>query len=116
VRKLFSRRARLHLSKDFEHTFKQGSLLKTACCKTYAAENTHSYARLGVIIAKKVIPLSTQRHQWKRIVRESFRLHANYLAGYDIIVILRRAPLHKKYLRNDVDSIWHKIDSWRKGV
>tara|TARA_B100000767_G_scaffold76431_1_gene73020 strand:- start:3038 stop:3478 length:441 start_codon:yes stop_codon:yes gene_type:complete len=37
-------------------------------------ENQHNHSRLGLIVAKKHIPLAVNRNKIKRAVRESFRL------------------------------------------
>jgi ribonuclease P protein component len=45
-------------------------------------------ARLGLAIAKKLLPRAVDRNRIKRIVRESFRLHQ--LQEYDFVVLARR--------------------------
>ena len=66
-----------------------------------------------MIIAKKTVPLSTHRHQFKRVVRESFRLGSERLSGYDIVVMVKRHPKDKAELRRILDLIWQKISRFR---
>ncbi len=59
--------------------------------KTGLTDSTHKVARLGLAVAKKNIKLAVKRNKFKRIVRESFRLHKVQLAGLDIVVLAKRA-------------------------
>ena len=52
-------------------------------------------ARLGVIVAKKNIPLAVQRNRFKRITREVFR--RSLIEGLDVIVLAKQ---NKKKLRS----------------
>ena len=60
-----------------------------------ARRNDGERARLGVIVAKKNIPLAVQRNRFKRITREVFR--RSLIGGLDVIVL---AKLNKKKLRS----------------
>ena len=53
------------------------------------------HARLGVIVAKKNIPLAVQRNRFKRITREVFR--RSLIEGLDVIVLAKQ---NKKKLRS----------------
>lgn len=55
-----------------------------------ARKNGLPYPRLGVVVAKKHCRLATSRNRIKRLIRESYRLHQETLAGLDIIVLARR--------------------------
>lgn len=49
-------------------------------------------ARLGLVIAKKMLKKSVDRNRVKRVVREQFRLCRNSLPPYDLIVRLVAKP------------------------
>jgi len=47
---------------------------------------------LGLVIAKRFLPLAVQRNRVKRLVREGFRRSRSELPAIDIIVRLARKP------------------------
>lgn len=108
----FKKNARLSRSKDFQWIFKKGTFLRNELCRIYACPNAQTQSRLGVIVAKKVIPKATHRHQWKRVVRETFRMHPKALSGYDIIVMIKKPPYSNQHLRQGLEAIWEKIEQW----
>ena len=46
-------------------------------------------SRLGIALARRMVPSSCERNRLKRLVRESFRRHALKSAGLDCVVTLR---------------------------
>jgi ribonuclease P protein component len=54
-----------------------------------AAPNGLEYARLGLIIPKKIIPTAVGRNRIKRLLREGFRLYQADMAGMDVVARLR---------------------------
>ncbi|MFN7087242.1 MAG: ribonuclease P protein component [Burkholderiales bacterium] len=72
--------------------------------------NGLSFARLGIIAARKALPRAVDRNRGKRVVREVFRQAAPRLDSWDIVVQLRpgikqsdnaalRQELHELLLR-----------------
>ena len=55
-----------------------------------ARPNGRDFARLGVVVAKRVAPLAVDRSFLKRLVRETFRRHWQAVAGFDLLVRPRR--------------------------
>ena len=51
--------------------------------------NGMSHPRLGLAVARRVVPLAVNRHRLKRRIRESFRHNAERLGGLDIVVLAR---------------------------
>ena len=64
-------------------------------CLMLARRNDGERGRLGVIVAKKNIPLAVQRNRFKRITREVFR--RSPIEGLDVIVLAKQ---NKKKLRS----------------
>ena len=64
-------------------------------CLMLARRNDGERARLGVIVAKKNIPLAVQRNRFKRVTREVFR--RSLIEGLDVIVLAKQ---NKKKLRS----------------
>lgn len=85
----FARRQRLASTADYRHVFAQphkcGDKHLTLLCRA----NSKSYARLGLVVAKRHIKKAVSRNRFKRVVKESFRRHAKQLAGLDVIVLAR---------------------------
>ncbi len=52
----------------------------------------HVEARLGVVVAKKLLKRAVDRNRVKRVVREQFRLHRGNLPGVDMVVRLASKP------------------------
>ena len=45
--------------------------------------------RLGIVVAKKNVPLSVERNRIRRLIREGFRTILNPRMGLDLIVLVR---------------------------
>jgi len=58
-----------------------------------ATLNGKQFARLGIIVGKRVARRAVDRNLLKRLVRESFRHRQRELAGFDLLVRPRRALL-----------------------
>lgn len=54
-----------------------------------AAPNGLEYARLGLIIPKKIVPTAVGRNRIKRLLREGFRIHQEEISGLDVVARLR---------------------------
>jgi len=67
--------------------------------------------RLGLVIAKKNIRLAVQRNRLKRLIRETFRLKQEELAGLDIIVLARRGmdEQDNQQLIKQLNQQWQRI-------
>lgn len=76
----------------------------------YAYSTPLNHGRLGVVIPKKVVALSTHRHRLKRIIRESFRLNQYKLVGYDIVIVLKAPPEHATMVWSALNQIWHILN------
>jgi len=48
------------------------------------------YARIGLIVAKRVERKAVRRNRIKRLIREAFRRHRQMLMGLDCVMQLRR--------------------------
>ena len=55
-----------------------------------AAANGEAFARLGIVVGKRVAPRAVDRNYLKRLVRETFRLTQREWAGFDLLVRPRR--------------------------
>lgn len=66
------------------------------------------YARLGLAIARRKMPKATARNRVRRIIRESFRLHQQALAGLDLVVLARAnlSRIDNHLLFQSLDRHW----------
>lgn len=58
----------------------------------YCRANQLSYARLALIVPKKLVASAVHRNRIRRLVREAFRLHQAQLSGLDCVVRLTKSP------------------------
>lgn len=82
---------RLHLSRDFERTFRDGRRIQSHNLTVYIKNNNLGYSRLGIVVSKKV-GKSVVRNKIKRRIREIFRIYGRVLfkEGYDVIFVVKK--------------------------
>jgi ribonuclease P protein component len=73
--------------------------------------NGRSEARLGLAVSKKNVRRAVDRNLLKRIIRESFRMRKDDMAGVDVVVLSRRdVPVHeKRLLRDSLEGHWKRL-------
>ena len=73
--------------------------------------NHKNHPRIGIIVGKRVANLAVSRNRIRRLVRESFRVYQEKLAGWDIVVIARGNcdTLTNLKLREGIDSLWERL-------
>ncbi len=79
--------------------------------------NPGAQARLGLAISGKQCRGAVARNRLKRVIRESFRLHREALAGLDLVVI-NHAPAARasnKALFDSLDGHWQTCRSRVQG-
>ncbi|MFK3799744.1 MULTISPECIES: ribonuclease P protein component [unclassified Pseudomonas] len=74
-------------------------------------DNDLDHARLGLVIGKKSVKLSVERNRLKRLMRESFRLHQDKLAGVDIVVVARKGlgDIENPELIQHFGKLWKRL-------
>lgn len=95
--------------------FKKASRSRDKMFTVLTTDNHGHAARLGLAIAKKHCKLAVSRNRLKRIVRESFRQHREYLEGLDIVVMNQQGT-HMADNRALFDSLakhWDKCGTFR---
>lgn len=110
MRAQFTRQHRLNQAQDFRRAFQQGRRLRQACLVAQVVTNCLAHGRLGLIVPKKIVKLSTRRHRLKRIIRESFRLNQSALQGLDIVIRLTHDQSSDEILLwKALNSLWGQI-------
>ena len=73
--------------------------------------NDFEQPRLGLVIGKKSVKLSVERNRIKRVIRDSFRLNQELLAGLDIVVVARKGlgDLENPELHQQFGKRWKRL-------
>lgn len=100
VENIVPRDVRLVKPAEFELVFKQNERARTDSLLVMARPNSLAYARLGMVIAKRLLPRAVDRNRVKRCVRETFRLQRFDLPACDFVVRLIAKPVAGKEARD----------------
>lgn len=74
---------------DFSSVFRFRCTHRGASLEMLAAPNGLAFARLGMIVPKKVLRTAVARNRVKRLLREWFRQSQVEIAGLDVIARLK---------------------------
>lgn len=110
LRNRFSRAMRLQHD-DFKRIFNKSKKIKDDRFMILTEPNGLSYARLGVVIPKKVVNKSTKRNRIRRLFRENFRQNQHRMIGMDAIVIMCRSFNQSggKLLPKEIALLWQNL-------
>lgn len=113
----FSRELRLLTPADYQFVFQQAHRAGSPHFTIIARNNLHSYPRLGLAVPKKQIKTAVARNRFKRLVRESFRLHQAQLPPKDYVVIAKKSV---QELSNDeiftlLNKLWLRLSRPARG-
>ncbi len=87
----FPKQCRLLNSTQYRHVFQRRLSVADHVLVVYGSENDLPTMRLGLAVSRR-IGNAVVRNRWKRLIRESFRVHLRWLPqGVDIIVLPQRA-------------------------
>lgn len=106
----FKKTRRLLKKNDYDHVFTQAKKLVMAEFIILYRDNVIGHARLGLAISKKMISKAHDRNRVKRMLRETFRTHAN-LPPIDIIVLARHgvSGVQNSIIIAKLDTAWNKL-------
>lgn len=85
----FGPKHRLRRRNDFAKVFSGGIRLNTQVVTIVVRPNGADHPRLGLAVPRRVARRAVVRNRLKRRIRESFRHHAEGLAGLDVVVLAR---------------------------
>lgn len=68
-------------------------------------------ARLGLVVAKRVLRRAADRNQVRRIIRESFRNNRTRLPSFDVIVQVVEAGGSNEQYRQALDRLWQELEA-----
>ncbi len=89
----FQKHQKLYRQADFDRVFNAGEVVSDGTLVIHGVRNQLGHSRIGISMSRRVgsAPI---RNQWKRWIRESFRLHQHELPKQlDIIIRPRRGAV-----------------------
>ena len=107
----FPRRARLLKPGEFQAALQRGKRHNDRWLTAACVVNDLGHPRLGLAIAKKSVPLATQRNRIKRKIRETFRLQQLQLPAVDLVILARPgcAGIPAAELDRSLERLWKRI-------
>lgn len=75
---------------DVGEALKAGRPVRGARFSIYSRPNAVGFARLALVVSKKLAPRAVDRNRIRRVAREAFRLQQEQLVGLDLVVRLVR--------------------------
>jgi ribonuclease P protein component len=113
VEQTFARRYRLTKTDEFSSVFgfRRAIRGKLLMLHYQPRPEGNTEARLGLVVAKKLLKRAVDRNKVKRVVREQFRLRRAGLPAVDLVIRLavKPAPLDGKLLAEDFLSLLDKL-------
>ena len=96
--------------KEFTQAFSSGVRLNAGVVTIIVRPNGMSHPRLGLAVARRVMPLAVARHRLKRRIRESFRHNVERLGGLDIVVLARPGveKVKPERLAERLERLWER--------
>ncbi|NIE75717.1 ribonuclease P protein component [Pantoea sp. Tr-811] len=108
----FSREKRLLIPRHFKAVFDSPTgKVPGKNLLILARENGLDHPRLGLVIGKKSVKLAVQRNRLKRLMRDSFRLNQQMLAGLDIVIVARKGlgEIENPELHQHFGKLWKRL-------
>ncbi|WP_293645056.1 ribonuclease P protein component [Thiolapillus sp.] len=109
----FPRHVRLLSAEDYKKVFAQPVRSSDRYFTVLARyDRQQELARLGLAVAKKHVRRAVDRNRIKRLLRESFRRHQQYLKGYDLVVLVKPG-IHKAdnlTLFSSLEKHWKRLN------
>lgn len=83
------KQCRLRKADEFRAVLRNKVVFESFSLRLHVKPITIDYARIGLIVAKRIERKAVRRNRIKRLVREAFRKHQQVLKGLDCVVQLR---------------------------
>ena len=112
----FSKTSRLLNAADYKAVFNNAQFkVSSRHFLVLAIDNDRLNSRLGLVIAKKHVPLAVQRNRIKRLIRNAFRINSELLPCLDLVVLARKDAdrLGNKQLTEAIVALWRELNMKR---
>ncbi|WDI78605.1 ribonuclease P protein component [Candidatus Purcelliella pentastirinorum] len=104
----YSKKYRLLHNFEFKNILFKKNRVITLFFNVFFIYNNLIFPRLGIIISKKVIRLSSDRNRIKRLLRESFRMNKKNIRFIDFVIFPKRilCNLNNNEIFKLLDDLW----------
>lgn len=87
----FNKTFRIYHKKNFEDIFTCGKTIICKYFKLYVLKNIFNYARIGIVVGKRISKLAVCRNYIKRSIREIFRANQSIRSqSWDIVIVANK--------------------------
>ena len=94
--------------------YREGRRISSGQIQIIFAPGSGATPRIGLAIAKRILPRAVDRNRVKRLVRESFRHQAAELPLLDVVISLRGRKQRgaPQQLSATLNSLWPRLESF----
>lgn len=102
----FPKKHHLRTNSEFSQVFAEKKVYHERRLRCYYKKNSLSVMRIGIVVSRKY-GKAHERNRFKRIVRESFRLHPDSKHGIDIVILPNYKNKNLEYTKicNDMSKV-----------
>jgi ribonuclease P protein component len=90
---------------EVARVLKVGRVTRGGRLSVYSLPNSLAYARLALIVPKRLAPQAVLRNRVRRLAREAFRLRQPLLDSNDCVIRLIRSAADPPVTREEVDAL-----------
>ena len=108
-----TKQAKLIKTDDFSSVFNFRKRISTEYLVLHYQLNSRPYARLGLVVGKKVAKLAVHRNYMRRVLRELFRLEQAHINSVDLIIRVQKkfGKTDFMLIQNEFDVLMRKLKS-----
>jgi ribonuclease P protein component len=107
----FTKKAKLIKTDEFSSVFNFRKRISARCLAVHYQPNDLGFARLGLVVGKKVAKRAVDRNYMRRVLREFFRIQQHEINPVDLVV-----RVQKKFEKEDFLQIKQEFESLMEKV
>lgn len=108
----YLKRQRLTKADEFSSVFSLGRSIHSRYLQIIIYHNALTYARMGLVVSKRVARQAVKRNYMKRVIREYFRHHEKELGNIDLVVRVKRpfGWIDREAIAKELYKLWSKVE------